>query len=311
MLFVKATAYLLTHSSAVFSDLLESVIHLGAIGMALYSVVVSLRPPDESHPYGHGKIEFFSAGIEGTLIALAAVGIIIEATGGLINGRELERLNLGAALTLFAAIVSLVLGLFLVRCGRQTSSIALVANGKHILTDSYTSFGVVFGLVLVLVTGVTALDPIVAIVIAVNILYSGYKLVRTSVGGLMDEADRTTLARIADIVGTERRPEWISMHHLRVMRTGDLHHLDFHLTVPFYWSVREGHRYQQQVCDQLARAFGNKASVMIHLDPCTTDYCRMCEVDPCHERKHPCSEQPSWDLAVLTGKPPLFDPDES
>jgi cation diffusion facilitator family transporter len=208
-------------------------------------------------------------------------------------------------------VVNLGVGSFIIRRGKETSSITLIANGKHILTDSYTSFGVVAGLGLVLLTGVEMLDPLVAIVIALNILYSGYRLVRTSIGGLMDEADRETLMSVVRVMGEERKAEWISIHYLRVLRSGELHHIDFHLTIPFYWSVEQGHRFQQQVCDRIVSRMSIKARVLIHLDPCTTDYCRVCRVAPCSERKSQFSKELPWDVSALTGKPPVFDPDES
>jgi cation diffusion facilitator family transporter len=194
--------------------------------------------------------------------------------------------------------------------GKETSSIALVASGKHMLTDSYTSFGVVLGLALVVATGIGAMDPLVAIAVASNILYSGYKLVRTSVGGLMDEADAETLEHLGGLIDKERKPEWISIHHLRALRSGDHHHIDFHLTIPFYWSVEQGHQFQQHVGNLIAAGLPQKSSVMIHVDPCAPDYCRFCRVNPCTERKSHFVHDLRWDVRTLTGNPPIFDPDE-
>jgi cation diffusion facilitator family transporter len=311
MLGVKTVAYLLTNSTAVLSDVLESIIHLGAISMALYSVIVSARPADESHPYGHGKVEFISAGIEGTLIVIAAVAIVLESVRALTVGTELQELNMGMLLILFASVINLFLGLFLVRRGKSTASLTLIADGKHILTDSVTSFGVIAGLAAVQLTGIESLDPIVAVLVAVNILVAGYRLVRTSVGGLMDESDGGTLARLLAIVREKKTPEWISVHHLRVMRSGDFHNVDFHLTIPFYWSLEHAHRFQHDVCRDIKASLDDRAHVLIHLDPCTREYCRLCAVHPCAERKEPCRQQLQWTLMELTGKPPLFDPDES
>jgi len=310
MLALKITAYRLTNSAAIFSDALESVIHIAGIVMAVYSVMVSARPADESHPYGHGKIEFFSAGIEGALITVAAIAIMVDAVRGLIFGKELVELGTGIALTVVASFVNLGLGTFLIRRGKETSSLTLVANGKHILSDSYTSFGVVIGLALVLLTGVGELDQFVAIIVAANILRSGYKLVRTSIGGLMDESDKETLERVVRVVKERRTPEWINIHHLRVLRSGELQHIDFHLTIPFYWSVEQGHRFQQKVCAEVISGLSNKASVLIHLDPCTPAYCHLCRVHPCTERKEPFKRGLEWSISELTGKAPMVDPDE-
>jgi len=311
MLGVKGTAYLLTHSSAILSDALESVIHVAATGMALYSVIVSSRPPDPSHPYGHGKVEFISAGIEGGLITLAAFVIIRESISAIITGRVLLDLDTGVLLTLFAAVVSLLLGRFLIRRGRETSSLTLIADGKHVLTDSYTSFGVIAGLLLVRFTGIELIDPLVAIVVAANILISGYKLVRISIGGLMDESDRETIESTAGLIREIRSAEWISVHNLRVMRSGDFFNIDFHLTIPFYWSVRQGHDFETGVRNGIVGRMGGRANALVHLDPCTPLYCRLCRVSPCHARKQEHGADLQWSVAELTGDAPVYDPEES
>ena len=304
MLVTKITAYFLTHSAAILSDALESVVHIAATAMAFYSVILSSRPADDSHPYGHGKVEFFSAGIEGALIAFAAVGIIYEAIHGLIVGRTLAQLDVGIFLILGASVINLVLGWFLIRRGRATDSLTLVADGKHVLTDSYTSFGVVAGLGLVEVTGFELLDPIIAIVVAANILYSGYTLVRLSVGGLMDESDLQTLARIGEIVKASRTPEWINLHHLRVIRSGSMHHVDFHLIIPFYWNVEEAHSFQKNVTQAMTKGLRDQAQILIHLDPCKPALCNICGVEPCPERKSPHSQSLEWTVNNMVSGPP-------
>lgn len=304
MLALKLTAYVVTNSTAILSDALESIVHVAATSMAFYSVVFSARPADESHPYGHGKVEFLSAGVEGALIVVAAVTILYEAVRSILFGRELAALDTGMLLTLAASVVNLVLGAFLIRRGRATNSLTLVADGKHVLTDSWTSFGVVAGLLLVWITGIRVLDPIVAIAVALNILVSGYQLMRVSVGGLMDESDRQTLARVVDIMNRHRTPEWINVHHLRVMRSGQMHHVDFHLTIPYYWNVQEAHAFQQRVEQQLADGLDSHASVLIHLDPCVPTCCRLCGIASCRVRSAPFETAPAWDVAALVGKPP-------
>jgi cation diffusion facilitator family transporter len=304
MLVIKMSAYLLTHSAAILSDALESVVHIAATTMAFYSVIVSARPPDDSHPYGHGKVEFFSAGMEGSLIAVAALVILYEAIRGMIAGRELASLDVGIYLTAFAALVNLLLGWYLVRQGNRTTSLTLIADGKHVLTDSYTSFGVIAGLALVTFTGIELFDPLVAIAVALNILVSGYNLVRISVGGLMDESDVETLTRLAEIVNRLRTPEWINLHHLRVMRSGQMHHIDFHLTIPYYWTVEQSHSFQQTIETSIRQALGLPVQILIHLDPCSHFYCKMCRVSPCPVRQQEYISDPSWDVRALVGSPP-------
>ena len=311
MLVLKTTAYFLTHSAAILSDALESIVHVFATSMAFYSIVVSARPADESHPYGHGKVEFFSAGLEGGFIVIAAIAILYAAVRDIIFGRELADLDVGMSLILVASLVNLLLGWFLVKRGKLTNSLTLVADGKHVLTDSYTSFGVVAGLGLVFLTGIKILDPLVAIAVAANILFSGYKLMRVSVGGLMDESDRKTLLRFGEIIMRVRAPEWINLHQLRIMRSGRMHNLDFHLIIPFYWSVREGHSFQGHVVRRIATELQDNATVLIHLDPCTEKYCPSCGVDSCRERKSPFEKQEDWTISTMIGDPPfVIDGDE-
>lgn len=304
MLAIKTSAYLLTNSAAIFSDALESVVHIAATAMALYSVILSSRPPDDSHPYGHGKIEFVSAGIEGTLIVIAALGIIFEAVHGLTSGKVLVELDVGIYLTLGASVINLALGWFLINRGKATDSITLIADGKHVLTDSYTSFGVVVGLGLVELTGFELLDSIVAIIVAANILQSGYKLIRVSIGGLMDESDAETLTRIRDAVNKYRSPEWIDLHHLRVIRSGRMHHVDFHLTIPFYWNVERAHGFEKEITIMISESLGGGSQVLIHLDPCKSTFCKMCRVDPCPERKAPHNLSLDWTINKMVNGPP-------
>ncbi|HXF99479.1 MAG TPA: cation diffusion facilitator family transporter [Bacteroidota bacterium] len=304
MLALKMSAYFITHSAAILSDALESIVHVAATSMAFYSVILSERPADESHPYGHGKIEFFSAGIEGGLIVVAAVAILYEATRSIVVGRELARLDAGMLLTLGASVVNLALGWFLIRRGKTTGSLTLIADGKHVLTDSWTSFGVVAGLLLVRLTGITLFDPLVAIAVGLNILISGYQLMRVSIGGLMDESDQQTLARVVEIMNRNRTPEWINIHHLRVMRSGQMHHVDFHLTIPYYWNVQQAHAFQERIEQQLAEGLNEQASVLIHLDPCVPSCCRFCGISSCPVRSSPFEGPPKWEVDALIGKPP-------
>jgi cation diffusion facilitator family transporter len=186
--------------------------------------------------------------LEGGFIIIAAIAIMFAAIHDMIYGRELVDLDLGMLLTLVASVVNLLPGWFLIRRGKETHLLTLVADGKHILTDSYMSFGVVAGIGIVFVTGNTLFDPLVAIAVALNILYAGFKLMRVSVGGLMDESDRDTLKQFCEIINRIRKPEWINLHHLRIMRSGRLHNQDFHVLIPFYRSVEAAHTFQGGRC---------------------------------------------------------------
>jgi len=302
MLVMKSTAYFLTHSAAIFSDALESIVHVAATAMAMFSVFFSARPADRTHPYGHGKIEFFSAGFEGALIIFAAVAIAYQAATSLVLGPKLEKLDIGILFTIAASFVNLFLGNYLIRTGQQTTSLTLIADGKHVLTDSITSFGVVVGLGLVLLTGWSFLDPLVAIAVALNIIVSGIKLLRVSIRGLMDEADPGTLRKILSMILRERTPEWIDVHHLRAWQSGEIYHVDFHLTIPFYWKVDEAHEFQKKIVTTMERELGGGTQVLIHLDPCIPPACcTMCEVSRCAERQRQFVHRREWTVSTLTG----------
>jgi cation diffusion facilitator family transporter len=267
MLVGKWCAYALTGSDAILSDALESVVHVMATGFAFVSIVLSARPPDRKYPYGYGKIEFFSAGFEGALIFLAALAILYQAGVGLLIGRELRRLDLGVLIILLASVANLALGLFLVRRGKSTGSLVLEADGQHVLTDSWTSFGVVAGVALVLATGWTWLDGAVAIAVGLNILWTGFRLVRAGVSGLMDRADPAALGRIVAALQEGRRPGWIDLHQLRQWTAGDRTFVDFHLVVPEPWTVGQLHDAHDACRDLLRAALGPATEVIIHFDP--------------------------------------------
>lgn len=294
MLLMKGGAYMVTGSAAVLSDALESVIHVAATAVALFSVLLAGRPADDSHPYGHGKVEYFSAGFEGALIMVAAVAIVWQAAPSLLLGPDLRALDVGTVIVGLAALVNLVLGVYLVRVGRQTRSLALLADGKHVLTDSITSFGVLIALLLVLATGWKRLDPAVAIAVAANILWTGGRLVAQSVQGLMDSADPRLLQEVLDIVVQQRRPGWIDLHRLRAVRRGDRLTLDFHLTVPRFWDIERGHAEQQELADLIEASLGGTADSVIHVDPCVPACCEFCDYEPCPVRHAAFAARRPW-----------------
>lgn len=306
LLAVKLLAATLTGSAAILSDALESIINVVAGIFALYSVVLSAQPPDSSHPYGHGKIESFSAGFEGALIILAALAILWEAIPGFFALRSLAALDVGILLVLGAAGVNAGLGVFLIRVGRRTHSFALTADGKHLLTDVYTSIGVSVGVGLVHVTGWVVLDSIAACAVAINILVTGTRLVRQSVRHLMDEAEEEVLAKIVSTLQQARRPEWIDLHHLRSWRSGNVYHIDFHLTLPRYWNLEQGHETETEVEAWLVEHLGGQGEALLHLDPCTPHHCPSCRMEACPVRASAFRRTPPWTVETATGNLPFF-----
>lgn len=286
---VKFVAYFLTDSTAILSDALESIINVVASGFALYSIYVSNQPPDTSHPYGHGKIEYFSVGFEGALIILAAVAILYKAIPAFFVERVLAQLYLGIILMLGTSAINLVLGLFLIRTGRKTRSVPLEADGKHLLTDVYTSVGVVIGLLLVKFTGWQGWDPLAACAVAVNIIFTGWRLVKESFGKLMDEADPALLGRIVEILNENRRPDWIDIHQLRTRHYGDRVHVDFHLVVPRSFGLLEAHEKAEEIERMILSTLREVADVIVHVDPCEDPQCERCRQHDCQDRSNPVS----------------------
>jgi cation diffusion facilitator family transporter len=300
LLGAKFTAWRLTGSSAILSDALESIINVVASLFALASLTIAARPPDEDHPYGHGKIEYFSAGFEGALIILAAGGIFVAGVERLSVPRPLPRLDAALLLLVGAALVNLALGLGLVRIGRRTASLTLVADGKHILTDVATSAGVVAGLLLARQTGYWWFDGATACAVGVQILYTGGGLVRVAFSGLMNTRDPQLLEQVSRLLAANRQPNWIDIHQLRAWRAGTLVHIDLHLILPRDLSLDAAHGEGKELERMLADAFGGQASVLIHLDPCTSPTCPVCGRYGCDLRSHRGGEQPTWDWQRLT-----------
>jgi cation diffusion facilitator family transporter len=274
-----------TGSTAVYSDALESIVNVAAAGLLLYTLVVASRPADRDHPYGHGKVEFFSAGVEGALIAVAALLILFEAVTELIRGPEIRRLDVAIVGSAGLAVGNALLGGYLVRTGHRSGSDALVADGRHVLADVVTTVGVIAGLGLVAWTGLAVLDPLVAIAVALWILRTGYGLLRSAIGGLMDEADESLLEPICESLEANRGPEWIDVHSLRSFRSGAVHHIDLHLSVPRYLDADRLHEIDADVGAAVRAATGRAGSVIVHFDPCRPRMCAACVVDPCGIRR--------------------------
>jgi cation diffusion facilitator family transporter len=271
MLAIKMGAYLATASATVLSDALESVVHVAATVFMFVCFKLIQAPPDSSHPYGHGKAEHLSVGFEGGMILLAALAIIWQAIQDLVRpGHELSELDIGAWLIGSAAALNLLLGLYLLHVGKSTRSRILAADGKHVLTDVWTSVGVLISLALMVSTRNAhtrlLLDSGCAVVIASIIIITAAKLIRSAVSGLLDGADPKMLAQVVSAINEIRQPDWIDIHNLRLRSSGDITHIDFHMTVPGAWTVAHGHGVEETIERHLLDRLGTRGSVMIHFD---------------------------------------------
>jgi cation diffusion facilitator family transporter len=298
----KFYVYDITNSAAVLSDALESIINVVASGLALVAILVAAKPPDESHPYGHGKIEYFSAGFEGALIILAAFGIFKTGWAHLFHPTEIPELEKGLWILFGVSVVNLLLGLGLIRVGKRTASITLIADGKHVLTDVYTSGGVLVGLFMVHETGLLWLDGAVAFLVGINILFLGWRLIRQSFLGLMDTADEALLEKIAGLIHEKRKDLWIDIHQLRAFRSGAFVHIDLHLILPRDLSLEESHREAKDLEKMIVAQFSGRASVLIHTDPCVDPDCPICSNHLCKQRAQDMEERLNWDAKTLTSQ---------
>ncbi len=266
MLIGKTGAWFMTHSAAIFSDAAESVIHVVAVGFASFSLRLSARPASHHFLYGYERIAFFSAGFEGAMIVAAAIAILIESIHEWIAGIQIQSLGAGFALILIAGILNAGLGYYLIRTGRRTNSLILEADGKHVLTDCWTSFGVVAGLGLVMLTHWKPFDPLVAIVIAVNILWSGGRLVWRSAVGLLDYSDPETGRHIRERLDAICAELNIQYHGVRFRTTGYRQIVEVHLLFPNMTPVSDAHRLATMLEERLPAELGVPAEVITHLE---------------------------------------------
>lgn len=305
ILAAKFVAYLYTGSMALLADAAESSVNVIAAAVMTYSVAVSRRPPDADHPYGHGKAEPLSAAVEGALVAGAATFIAVEGVRRLITPTELGHLGAGMAVSALAGLANLVLGVYLLAVGRRERSEALRADGVHVLSDTATTAASIAALVAVQWTGIVAIDPIVALVVAGNLLWAGARVVRRSLMGLLDAADFPLLERIAKVLEAARRPEWCDIHQLRCRTVGRRKHIDLHLVVPRYFAMDEAHRVGDALEAALGRALEGEGDFVVHLDPCRPMDCGGCAMADCLVRSSPLTQRVSFDVPSLTEQGPV------
>jgi cation diffusion facilitator family transporter len=300
LLTIKFFAYFLTHSVAILTDALESIANVVAGFLGLYSLILSAKPRDADHPYGHGKVEFLSAGVEGSMIALAAVLIIYKAVANLITPQPIRELDWGLILITATAVINYVMGWFCIRTAKQNNSIALASSGKHLQSDTYTTVAIIAGLGLIYITNIQWIDSVVAILMSCFILYTGYKILRSSIAGIMDESDQDLLARLVDLLNRERPEDWIDLHNLRVIKYGSTLHLDCHLTLPWYLNVFEAHNRIKILEKLIQTEFGDSIEIFVHIDACRDFSCNICEKKDCNERKHPFVKSIKWSVLNIS-----------
>lgn len=301
VLFVtKIAAWYITGSLAILTDALESIVNIIAGLVGLYSLFLSAKPRDAAHPYGHGKVEFLSAAVEGTLITIAGIFIIYEAIQNFSRPSKITKLNVGMILLGITAIINYGMGVICVNKGVKNNSLQLIAGGKHLKSDTYTTIGIFAGLALLYVTKLAWVDRAVAAVVAVIIIYTGYKIVRTSIAGIMDEADIQLLNNLVTLLNSNRHENWIDIHNLRIIKYGSTLHCDCHLTVPWYLNVNEAHHEIEALARLIRNEFGEAVELFVHSDGCQEFSCQICSKQNCMVRKHEFEKKVEWTIKNIS-----------
>lgn len=296
LLIAKFWAYYITGSVAILTDALESIVNVVAGFIGLYSLYVAAKPKDVDHPYGHGKAEFISAAVEGTLVLSAGILIIYTAIRNLLYPVPIQKIDVGIYIVAGTAITNWLLGYFSLQQGKKNNSLALVASGRHLQTDTYSTIAIIVGLVLISISGYIWIDGVVAICFGLFIIYTGYKILRASLAGIMDEADMELLEKMIGILQKARHDNWVDLHNLRVIKYGNVLHVDCHLTVPWYLNIHQAHGEIDALGKIIRDNFGESLEFFVHSDGCLYFQCHICKKEDCPVRQHPFEKTVEWNL---------------
>jgi cation diffusion facilitator family transporter len=300
---LKYFAFHISGSTALKSDAIENVVNVVAAVFALGAIIFADKPADREHPYGHGKIEHFSAAFEGGMISLAAVLIGYEAVRAAVEGAPLQNLTLGLAVNFGAGVLNGLLGLFLIWQGKRQDSHALTADGHHVFSDFYVTLGLGAGLLLVRATGLTWLDPLMAMIVCAILAYTGFKLVRTSSAALLDTEDPDMVQHLVEAINKVRPKDIVAIHELRTLRSGRYIHVDIHMVIPEFYGIGQGHELADEFGKAVLAESAIEGELHTHVDPCLKAFCAQCEVAACPVRVKPQSYECkiTFDQAVAPG----------
>ena len=290
----KLFAWKLTNSDAVFSDAMESIVNVVSAFMGLFSLYLAAKPKDENHPYGHGKVEFVTAAIEGFLISIAGILIIYEGINSLIIGKTLNKLDWGIWIIAGTAVINYILGYISIQIGKKENSIVLISSGKHLQSDTITTTGVVISLVLVYFTKIYWIDSVVALIFGVYIIIVGYKIIRQSLSGIMDEADPEMLNKLATFLNNHRKKEWIDIHNMKIQQFGSHLHIDAHLTLPWYYELRTAHNEMKDLIILIVKNTDRAVEFNFHMDDCKPKSCAVCQIQDCPVREFQFVKKVEW-----------------
>ncbi len=291
---LKFYAFYITKSSSVFTDAVESLANVGASLFALYAVYLSQQPKDENHLYGHGKIEYFSSGFEGGLILISGVFVLIESIRNEILNKEPENLETGIILIAISTVINFYYGIILQKNGKKLNSLALIADGKHLFSDSISSISIILGLVIIKLTHFNQIDVILSVLLSIYLIYSGFGLIKKSVAGLMDQTDEELYTVFAQKLNLVRKENWIDVHNFRIIQYGSSFHIDCHLTLPYYLSLEESHEEVGRFEKELIAITNQETEIFTHTDPCLPQCCFYCKIAKCTRRNEPFVSVHEW-----------------
>lgn len=283
----KFVAYWLTDSVGILTDALESIVNVAAGAMSLYALYWSARPKDKSHPFGHGKMELLSASVEGIMISIAGLMIIYEGIKRLFFPVEVQRLDVGIIIVAISGLLNYAMGWYSIRTGKRYSSVALVAGGRHLQSDTYSTIGLVVGLLLLHFTRIMWIDSALALIFGTIIIVTGVSILRKTTANLLDKADVALLQQLAETLNEKRGPDWIDIHNAKVIKYGNFLYMDCDLTVPWYYTIEKGHKVGEALKAALESRFADRIQLTVHLDPCNIfnrSRCYCCPLD-CKYRK--------------------------
>lgn len=291
---IKIIAWYYTNSIAILTDALESIVNIIGAAAGLAALTIAAKPKDKNHPYGHGKIEFLSSSFEGVLIAVAGVIIIYESIQNIKHPHKLGQLDLGMLLIAISAIINYIVGLYSIKKGQSLNSLQLITTGKHLVTDAYSTAGLFLGLVLLYFTKIAIIDSVVALVFAIILIVTSYKIIKEALAGIMDEADDALLVKVIAYLEAHRHINWIDLHNLRIIKYGSTLHFDCHLTVPWYLNVHEAHEEIESLHSIVKKEFGESVELFSHTDGCLPFSCEICQKSACHVRQNPFVTRLNW-----------------
>ena len=295
----KLLAWHFTNSDAVFSDAMESIVNIIAAFMGLYSLYLAAKPKDVDHPYGHGKVEFVTSGVEGALIIFAGIIIIVQSVDSLLHGNIPKQLDWGMGIVAVTAVVNYLMGHISHQKGLRENSLVLQSSGKHLKSDTVTTLGVVVSLVLVQLTKLYWIDAVVALLFGSYIMFVGYKIIRKSLGGIMDEADLGMLESLSKFLNENRKRQWIDIHNMRIQQHGSGLHIDAHLTLPWYYELRKAHKEMEEVYKLIANNTDRTVEFNFHLDDCKSFSCEICELHECPVRQNDFVKKVEWNKKTI------------